>query len=265
MLDPAATPEPHPLARLTRGPAAASDGIWERIGPLLGRNGIAARFYYGPAWRRFRKWERLFLVFQGGARRARRQILRHLDGLSGGTVLEVGIGDGDNLGHLPPGWAAFGVDLARGPLRACIARDREMRERLAWAEAEDLPFGDGLFDACYSVGGFNYFGDHERALAEMARVTRPGGRLVVADELPHIYRYGVGRLIPARFIRRCSIALGVPPEFIDMILDYRDDPEAAIRRVWPGATRHAIWSRLGYCYVAVRPDRPTLEPHEESP
>ncbi len=252
------------MTGLTRGPAAACDGIWERIGPLAGRNGIAARFYDGPAWQKFRPWERLFLTFQGGAKRARRQILRHLDGLDGSLVLEVGIGDGDNLRYLPPGWTTFGVDLARGPLRACIGRHRSMRDRLVWAEAEELPFGDGCFDACYSIGGFNYFGDHARALAEMARVTRLGGLLVVADELPHIERYGIGRLIPSRWIRGCSIGLGVAPEFIDMILDYREDPEAAICQAWPGATRHSIWSRLGYCYVAVRPDRPTLEPHGES-
>ena len=51
-----------------------------------------------------------------------------------------------------------------------------MAGRLAWAEAEALPFEDATFDACYTVGGFNYFRDHAAALREMRRVTRPGRR-----------------------------------------------------------------------------------------
>ena len=240
-----------------------ADGIWEQIGPLEGRNRVAADFYDGPGWIKFRPWERLFLTFQGGARRARRQILRHLDGLpSVARVLEVGIGDGENLRFLPSSWSHYGADLARKPLLGCIERVPAMHGRLAWAEAEALPFADTTFDACYSVGGFNYYADHARSLSEMARVTRPGGRLVVADELPHIYRYGVGRLIPSsRLLRFWSHKLGVEPDFIDMMLDYRDDPEADIVQGWPGAIRHSIWSRLGYCYSAIRmEDFPATRP-----
>ncbi len=54
------------------------DDITQAIGPLRGRNGIVAAFYDGPGWVRFRKWERLFLTLQGGARRARMSILRCL-------------------------------------------------------------------------------------------------------------------------------------------------------------------------------------------
>ena len=230
-----------------------ADGIWERIGRLEGRNQVAAAFYDGPGWVKFRPWERLFLLFQGGVRRARRPILRHLDGLPrDARVLEVGIGDGENLRFLPASWTVFGADLARRPLLDCVQRFPVTHDRLAWAEAENLPFADATFDACYSVGGFNYYADHARSLSEMARVTRPGGALVVADELPHIYRYGIGRLIPARSIRYWAHKLGVEPDFIDMMLDYTDDPEAAIVQNWPGATRRAIWSRLGYCYAAVQ-------------
>ena len=248
---------PDPLGDLARGGPRPGDGIWDRIGPLSGRNRINAAFYDGPSWARFRPWERLFLIFQGGARRARRQILRHLDGLGpSARVLEVGIGDGENRRFLPADWTLFGVDLARLQLAACRDLHPRTRDLLAWAEAEELPFDDAVFDACYSIGGFTYFGDHARALAEMARVVRPGGRLVVADELPHIYRYGIGRVVgrPA-WVRWWLDRFGVDPEFARMILDHDADPEAAVRAAWPGATRHAIWSGLGYCYSATRPDR----------
>ena len=257
-------PDPEPLDPSTARAlglepgARAVDGIWERIGPLHGRNRVAAAFYDGSGWIKFRPWERLFLLFQGGAKRARRQILRHLDGLPDrARVLEVGIGDGENLAFLPRGWAVFGADLARNPLLGCIRRVPEMGGRLAWAEAESLPFADSTFDACYSIGGFNYFRDHAQALAEMARVTRPGGALVVADESPRLYRYGIGHLISRPKLDGVWLrALGLDPEFAAMVLDYADDPETAVKRAWPGAVRHSIWTGLGYCYSAIRPDSP---------
>ena len=82
--------------------------------------------------------------------------------------LEVGIGDGENLALPAAGWTVYGVDIARTQLELCRDRHPEMAGRLAWAEAEDLPFDDATFDACWSVGGFNYFSDHERPCAKCA-------------------------------------------------------------------------------------------------
>ena len=65
-----------------------------------------------------------------------------------------------------------------------------MNGRLAWAEAERLPFADATFDACWSVGGFNYFGDHEAALREMRRVTRPAAPWSSPTRLPGLHRAG---------------------------------------------------------------------------
>jgi SAM-dependent methyltransferase len=50
------------------------------------------------------------------------------------------------------------------------------------SSASQLPFADGYFDAVFHFGGLNQFGDIPRALAEMTRVTRRGGRVVVGDE-----------------------------------------------------------------------------------
>ena len=92
-------------------------------------------------------------------------------------------------------WTVHGVDIARTQLEACRRLHPSTTGRLAWAEAEGLPFADATFDACWSVGGFNYFRDHEAALREMRRVTRPGGPVVVADELPGLHRAGLGHLL----------------------------------------------------------------------
>ena len=165
---------------------ANRDDIIQAIDTLHGRNRIVAAFYDGPGWVRFRKWERLFLTLQGGARRARMSILRHLTVRNRGQarVLEVGIGDGENLGLLSPSWTVYGVDIARTQLVACRDRFPRMKGRLAWAEAERLPFPDATFDACYSIGGFTYYEDHAAALREMRRVTRGPALLSSPTRLP---------------------------------------------------------------------------------
>ncbi len=241
------------LARCGRS-SPYRDGILEAIGPLSGRNRIVAAFYDGPGWRRFKPWEQGFLIVQGGVRRARMEILRHvLAGVSGRTdvcALEVGIGDGVNLAFVPSGWTVHGVDIARNQLRECIRRHSEMAGRLAHAEAESLPFDDATFDACWSVGGFNYYRDHEAALREMRRVTRPGGPVVVADEVPGLHRAGLGHLLgipslDAWWLRK----LGLDRKFVEMVLSFDVDLTALFSRVWPRATRHRIWHGMGYCLV----------------
>jgi SAM-dependent methyltransferase len=228
------------------------EGIMEAIGPLSGRNRIVADFYDGPGWVKFRPWEQGFLMIQGGVRRARMEILRHLLGSERRQArgLEVGIGTGENLAFLPPPWDVYGLDIARTQLEACLRRHPAMTGRLAWAEAENLPFADATFDACWSVGGFNYYSDHEATLREMTRVTKPGGPVVVADEVPGLYRAGLGHLLgvpsfDAWWLRK----LGLDREFVNMVLEFDVDLRVLAERVWPLAKRHRIWHGMGYCLV----------------
>jgi SAM-dependent methyltransferase len=230
-----------------------SDGILEAIGPLDGRNRVAASFYDGPGWVKFRPWEQGFLIMLGGVRRARMEILRHvLERVTEprALALEVGIGNGENLVCLPAGWTVYGVDIARTQLEDCIRHHPTMSGRLAWAEAESLPFADATFDACWSVGGFNYYRDHEASLREMRRVTKPGGPLVVADEVANLHRAGLGHLIGVPsldgwWLRR----LGLDREFASMVLEFDVDIKSLAQREWPRADRHRIWHGLGYCIV----------------
>jgi SAM-dependent methyltransferase len=230
------------------------EGIVHAIGPLTGRNKVAAAFYDGPDWARFRPWERLFLWFQGpGPAAARRKVLRYLPRLSKARVLEVGIGDGENLPLLPAGWEVFGVDIARNRLRSCLDRFPSMAGRLAWAEGEALPFENGTFDAVLTVGGINYFRDPGAALAEMRRVARPGGTLLAADERPDLYRFAPGHALGLERLDAWGLRLlGLDPAFIDMVLETPALVEPAARRAWPNHRRIPIWNRLGYCLVDVR-------------
>lgn len=226
------------------------DGIVEAMNPLHGRNRVVAAFYDGPGWQRFRRWEQRFLALQGGQRRARGPIVRELPRVPTARVLEVGIGDGDNLPFLPPGWDIVGVDIARTRLESCLQRFPRLAGRLALAEAEALPFPNAAFGACLCVGGFTFFRDHAAALREMRRVTQPDGPVIVADEVPWLCRLGIGHLLrvpalDAWWLRR----LGLDHDFIAMAFDLELDLDAVIAEALPGARRRAIWGGLGYCIV----------------
>lgn len=227
------------------------NGILQAIGTLRGTNQVAAAFYDGPNWGRFKPWEQLFLWFQGpGIAPARRQVLRHLPKARHARVLEVGIGDGENVRLLPSSWSLYGVDIARSRLESCRDRFPHLAGRLVWAEGEALPFGDGLFDAVYTVGGFNYFRDHAAALREMRRVAKSGAPLIVADELPDLYRLAPGHVLGIEALDRWGLQrMGLEPEFVSMVLDHRVDVEALVRAEWPRHRRYPIWNRLGYCLV----------------
>src|SRR5262249_51541112 len=124
---------------------AESGGILDAMGPLAGRDRVAAGLSDGAGGAGVRPWGGVFLRVPGGPARARGQILRHLPRCETARVLEVGIGDGENLPLLPEGWKVYGIDIARTQLRACVERFPLMAGRLAWAEAEAVPFADGAF------------------------------------------------------------------------------------------------------------------------
>jgi SAM-dependent methyltransferase len=233
------------------------DGILHAIEDLAGTNRTAAAFYDGPNWRRFRPWEQLFLWFQGpGPRAARRQILRHLPDRARARVLEVGIGDGENLPLLPRTWDVYGVDIARTQLSACRDRYPRMAGRLVWAEGEALPFADQSFDAVYTIGGFNYFRDQARALREMRRVARPEAPVIVADEIPDLYRFAPGHALGFESLDRWGLRLmGLDADFIEMVLSRRVDIDSLARELFPKHRRFPIWNRLGYCLVDPDPRR----------
>jgi SAM-dependent methyltransferase len=224
-------------------------------GELQGNNRIAADFYNSDRWQRFRFWENLFLKVFGGIPGARLQVLRHLRPLAGGCLLEVGIGDGENVALLPRAWQIGGVDIARRPLGACRRRHAGRDLFLALAEAERLPFADSSFDVVLCVGGFNFFSDPVRALCEMARVTRPRGRIVVADELPDLFRWGWGHLVGCPALDAWLMArFWVGPEFTRMVLNNRLDV-CGVARAAPGSyALYPIWRGFGYCLVGSPPD-----------
>lgn len=103
-------------------------------------------------------------------------LLRPLLGDDPGEVLDLACGTA-NLWPMVGRYA--GVDGSVEMLRA--ARRKYPAAALAAADAAALPFGDARFDTVVCASAFHVFPDPGRALGEVRRVLRPGGRLLLLD------------------------------------------------------------------------------------
>jgi ubiquinone/menaquinone biosynthesis C-methylase UbiE len=102
-----------------------------------------------------------------------------------GTVLEVAIGTGRSLPFYPAGTRVTGIDLSPGMLAVARQRatalgiDADLRE----GDAEALAFPDDSFDTVVCVLSLCSIPDPARAIGEMARVLKPGGKLLLLDHI----------------------------------------------------------------------------------
>lgn len=105
-------------------------------------------------------------------------LLRFMEPVMGQAALDVGTGTGHFAQFLAEqGAKVVGVDISRAMLRVAVAKPG--MPPLVQADAAALPFADAAFDLVLSVTALEFVSDTARAVAEMARVCRRGGRLIV--------------------------------------------------------------------------------------
>jgi demethylmenaquinone methyltransferase / 2-methoxy-6-polyprenyl-1,4-benzoquinol methylase len=121
----------------------------------------------------------------------------------GSGALDVATGTGDLAIELARrGADVVGMDFSEGMLE--LAREKAPELRFEAGDALELRYADGEFDAVTVGFGARNFADLDRGLLEMARVTRPGGRVVVLEittpqRPPLSWFFGVwfDRVVPA--------------------------------------------------------------------
>jgi ubiquinone/menaquinone biosynthesis C-methylase UbiE len=102
-----------------------------------------------------------------------------------GEVLEVAVGTGLNLPFYPDEVTLTGIDLSDRMLDVARARVAELRRpvTLLQGDAHALPFPGASFDTVVCTFGLCAIPDAERAVGEMVRVLRPGGRMILVDHV----------------------------------------------------------------------------------
>jgi ubiquinone/menaquinone biosynthesis C-methylase UbiE len=105
---------------------------------------------------------------------------------AGGDLLEIGAGTGANLAHYPPRLSRLVLAEPDAHMRARLAARVAAAGRAAEivdAPAEHLPFADATFDVVVSTLVLCSVPEPARALGEVHRVLRPGGRLVFLEHV----------------------------------------------------------------------------------
>ncbi|MEU4427729.1 demethylmenaquinone methyltransferase [Actinoplanes sp. NPDC024001] len=188
-------------------------------------------------------------VISFGRDRGWRRLTRQALGLRPGErVLDVGAGTGVSTEELARSGAyAVGVDLSVGMLRA--GRRAGQAVPLLAGDALRLPFPDASFDAVTISFALRNVVDVDAALREFARVTRPGGRLVVCEcsrpvnpVFRAVYLSGVLRAMPvlARWVA------SNPEAYVYLVESIRAWPgqEELAARLAAAGWRRVAWRNL---------------------
>ena len=156
----------------------------------------------------------------------RRLFTEHFPALDGLRILKTDLWDEAKNTRILA-WAsrrgarAYGIDISPPTVlhaRAAFDEGPPSSLRSAVADVRAIPFQDDSFDAIYSMGTIEHFDETERAIEEMARVLKPGGRAIVGVPNRHdpflrplfatalqavgLYGYGYEKSYSRRALRR---------------------------------------------------------------
>jgi demethylmenaquinone methyltransferase/2-methoxy-6-polyprenyl-1,4-benzoquinol methylase len=120
------------------------------------------------------------LLSFGQDRRWRKIVRAAVNPVAGQKILDLAAGTGaSSVAFLKPGVKVVAGDFSEGML--AVGRQRHPEIEFVFADATALPFKDAEFDACTISFGLRNVVDVPKALAEMYRVTKPGGCIVICE------------------------------------------------------------------------------------
>ncbi len=118
----------------------------------------------------------------------RRRFVTGLNLVPGQRVLEVAVGTGSNsmriAKRIGPRGRLIGLDISSAMLQRSQRKFRRLGRKadLIEADASRLAVADNTFDVVLHFGGFKNFGDKRKALGEMIRVAKQGGKIIVSEK-----------------------------------------------------------------------------------
>ncbi|WKX71928.1 demethylmenaquinone methyltransferase [Streptomyces sp. XD-27] len=181
----------------------------------------------------------------GQARLWRKAVARSLAVRAGERVLDLAAGTGtSSLPFTAAGAEVVPCDFSFGMLRE--GKRRHPSLPLTAGDATRLPFADGVFDAVTISFGLRNVQDTDRALREMLRVTKPGGRLLICE-------FSRPTWAPFRTVYTEYLMRALPP----VAKAVSSNPDAYVYlaesiRAWPdqaglaGRLQQAGWSRVAW-------------------
>lgn len=160
------------------------------------------------------------LLSFGQTRTWRNKVRDAVNAKSGQSVLDLAAGTGSSsIAFVGDGVRVVASDFSQGMLAE--GRKRHPNLEFIFADATNLPFKAGEFDATTISFGLRNVVDVEKALGEMHRVTKPGGRVVICEfskvqnaALRPVYEFYLKRILPV-----FSRLAGQTPEAYDYLAD----------------------------------------------
>lgn len=149
----------------------------------------------------------VFSTFETDEASLRERLVARLALEKGSRVLVTGAGAGNDLPYLLRALSddgeIFVQDIAKEMLLAGVSRYQgdlsrnAVKLQFSVSDATNLPFPDNFFDAAYHFGGINLFPDVAKGIAEMDRVVKPGGVVVIGDEglAPWLVETQLGKML----------------------------------------------------------------------
>jgi SAM-dependent methyltransferase len=114
------------------------------------------------------------------------KIRARLGQISGGRILDVATGEGDFIDTLMKTLKDYdcfvGIDISRKDLKSAKKRFKDQSVKLAEMNAESLEFDDASFDTVSMAYSLHHLERTDEVLAEMLRVLKPGGNLIIQEE-----------------------------------------------------------------------------------